>query len=535
MASVITVEKNYGDLENYSMDLVICSLPPVVVQGPLLAPYLLKGYLVEKGFEVEALDLNMDLWKRLGIKVEPIGSNMDLWKKIDFNNDVEELIQTKNFRSRKRFEKLHNELLKPIIQDWAKTLVAKNAKWIGLSMFSRFCYLVVEHLIVEIKKINPDQKIVIGGPGTKHAIEELTKRNIQIDSYTVGAGEVYLEKLLSGEIPEFLHNKIFPQIVTTYPDYSDVNWEDYPNHTRGYMAFVMGSKGCVRDCTFCNIKSEYGSFSFRTGVDIANELIHNYEEYGLTHFTFSDSLINGSVRDLRIMCKELIKYYDEKGIEPFSWAGQFIIKPIHQMPIEDYELLSAAGCYFLKCGIESGSEKVRNDMKKGFSNDDIYFFMESCRKTNIEVYAMFIVGYPSENEKDFRDTLRLIDYLRDYKDMISISTGRTLFLDQDADLFNMLDHYGIELDYDSELPGRSWKNENSDFFIRADRQLRLEKYIRDVGMGDILHTPFADDLPSVIESVSKEQKDTTLSKAKRMWWRSNDLLCAYRTKLKIFV
>ena len=487
------------------MDLVICALPPVVVQGPLLAPYLLKGYLVDKGFEVEAIDLNMDLWKRLGIEVEPIGSNMDLWKKIDFNNDIEELIQTSNFRNRKKFEKLHQELLEPIIHEWATILVEKNAKWIGLSMFSKYCYLVVEYLVTEIKRINPNQKIVLGGPGTKNAIQELTKRDIPIDSYTLGAGEIYLEKLLSGEVPEFLHNKIFPQMVNTYPDYSDVTWENYPLHDRGFMAFVMASKGCVRDCTFCNIKSEYGKFSFRTGVEVAKELIHNYEQHGLQHFTFSDSLINGSMRDLKIMCKELIKYYEEKNIEPFSWAGQFIIKPKHQMPLEDYELLSKAGCYFLKCGIESGSEKVRDDMRKGFNNEDIYFFMECCRKTNIEVYAMFIIGYPSETEEDFQDTLRLIDYLKDYEDMISISSGRTLFLDEDSDLWHMLEHYGIDLDYNSHLPGRSWKNENSDFFIRADRQLRLEKYIEDIGMGNILHKPFADDLPAVLESVKKEQ------------------------------
>jgi len=498
--------KSFGDLESINMDLVICSLPPVVVQGPLLAPYLIKGYLVDKGYEVEAIDLNMDLWKRLGIEVEPIGSNMDLWKKIDFNNDIEDLIQTSNFRNRKKFQKLHSELLEPIIRDWAKLLVEKNASWIGLSMFSKFCYLVAEHLIAEIKRINPDQKIVIGGPGTKSALAELTKRDIPIDSYTVGAGEIFLEKLLSGDIPEHLHNKIFPQMVSTYPDYSDVNWEDYPLHARGYMAFVMASKGCVRNCTFCNIKAEYGKFSFRTGADVANELIHNYERYGLTHFTFSDSLINGSMRDLRLMCEELIKYYKEKDIEPFSWAGQFIIKPKHQMPIEDYELLSNAGCYFLKCGIESGSEKVRDDMRKGFSNEDIYFFMECCRKTNIEVYAMFIIGYPSETEDDFQDTVKLIDYLKDYEDMISISSGRTLMLDEDSDLSKMLDHYGIELDPDSELPGRSWKNENSDFFIRAERQLRLEKHVEDIGMGDILHKPFESDLPAVMESVRREEK-----------------------------
>lgn len=500
--------KSTGDLGNINvkLDLIICALPPVVVQGPLLAPYLLKGYLSDKGYNVDAIDLNMDLWQRLGIELQPIGSNMDLWKKIDFDNDTEELIQTKNFRSRKRFKKLHENILEPIITDWARMLVDKNANWIGLSMFSKYAYLVVEHLIVEIKRISPTQKIVLGGPGTKHAISELNKRDIYVDSHTVGAGEVYLEKLLAGEVPETLANRMFPQIVTTYPDYSDVDWSGYPLHKRGYMAFVMGSKGCVRDCTFCNIKSEYGKFSFRDGKHIAHELIHNYEKYGIKHFTFSDSLINGSMLHLRGMCRELIKYYKLKGIEPFSWAGQFIIKPRHQMPLDDYKLLAESGCYFLKCGIESGSEKVRDDMKKGFDNDDIYFFMECCRATNIEVYAMFIVGYPSENEEDFMDTIRLVDYLKDYEDMISISTGRTLFLDSDSDLINMLDHYGIQLDYNSELPGRSWKNENSDFFIRADRQLRLEKHIEDIGMGHILHKPFAEDIDAVIESVRREQQ-----------------------------
>jgi len=150
------------------MDCVICALPPVVVQGPLLAPYLIKGYLKSKGFEVEALDLNMDLWKKLGVEVDPIETNMDLWKKIGFDDNT---LKIKTFRNRAQFEKFCDDKLSVIIKDWATTLVNKKANWIALSMFSKFCALVVERLIIEIKQINPKQKVVLGGPGTKYAID----------------------------------------------------------------------------------------------------------------------------------------------------------------------------------------------------------------------------------------------------------------------------------------------------------------------------------------------------------------------------
>ena len=68
--------------------------------------------------------------------------------------------------------------------------------------------------------------------------------------------------------------------------------------------------------------------------------------------------------------------------------------------------MKTAGCISLSYGVESGSQKIINDMKKNFTIDTAKAVLEATCKAGIKIHLQFIVGYPTENEQDFKETLK---------------------------------------------------------------------------------------------------------------------------------
>ena len=80
-------------------------------------------------------------------------------------------------------------------------------------------------------------------------------------------------------------------------------------HYEGHMHLpLQGSRGCTYKCTFC---SETRIFRFRKGSDIKNEVLEQVDKYGVTHFSFVDSLVNGSMPQFKIFVDEMAKEVDK--------------------------------------------------------------------------------------------------------------------------------------------------------------------------------------------------------------------------------
>jgi MiaB/RimO family radical SAM methylthiotransferase len=76
---------------------------------------------------------------------------------------------------------------------------------------------------------------------------------------------------------------------------------------------------------------------------------------------------------------------------------------------------------FLHIPVQSGSNKVLNDMKRGHTSET---FREIVKKTkdrfeNFTISTDIIVGFPSETEEDFQKTLSLLDETK--PDVVNLS------------------------------------------------------------------------------------------------------------------
>ncbi|MAJ57296.1 MAG: hypothetical protein CMI74_04415 [Candidatus Pelagibacter sp.] len=315
-------------------------------------------------------------------------------------------------------------------------------KWLGISVFS---YLQKDDALKLGEKYD---NVLFGGSG----VDVFWPRK----HFVVGEGEYALVEFLNGNLDYPGINGNPPQQIENIedlppPDYSDVMCKhDYDT------AIISGSRGCVRKCTFCDVMTIWPKYRWKSGKKIADDMHEVAEKTGLKKIGFSDSLVNGSMKHFRDMCKELASR-DKK----VQWNGQFIVRGAKTFSSEDFDNLANSGCNGLTMGIESGSEKVRDHMRKKFSNEDIDYFMKNLGDRKIKMKMLLIVGYPTETEEDFEETLQLLRRYKKYAKYISVSPHM------------MLTYKNTPLDFDHrdlyDTEGFHWKNDISNYNIRLVR------------------------------------------------------------------
>jgi len=137
---------------------------------------------------------------------------------------------------------------------------------------------------------------------------------------------------------------------------------------------------------------------------------------------------------------------------------------------EVYQLMSEAGLKFVSIGVESGSEKVRNDMKKMFDDSAMDFTFRMCAKYNIHMAWLLLVGYPTETEDEFQKTLDMLEKYNwiNQKGLIkSIALGPTLDIVPGSPLWN-----------DQEKLGITWDENNHWVYKDNTKEVRIRRWLR---------------------------------------------------------
>lgn len=369
-----------------------------------------------------------------------------------------------------------------------------NPEWIGLSIFTGESLdygLILSHCI---RKYMPGVKIIAGGKGleARSAMTYGSDMNYQVwinqgvvDTVIAGDGEIALIDAIKNDRRGVINP---PQ--QTKQDLDNIPlpaWNQYDlhlysklarhrdlEHTQDepYMA-VTSSKGCVRNCTFCDVASYWPNFIFRDPAKVAEEMISNYHATGIKKFWFTDSLINGSVATYR----EINRILAERIPRELKYAGHAIFRGRNQMPAEDFDLAAQAGCHGWIVGVETGSERLRFDMRKKFTNEDLDWSVRQLHRVGIQQDWLIMVGYPSETEEDFEMTL---DMLRKYahlnrNQLIRYSVSPTFALLENSPLAQnaeLMDYYGLTHNRENEYYQKFWtstKYTDNTFDVRLRR------------------------------------------------------------------
>ena len=187
------------------------------------------------------------------------------------------------------------------------------------------------------------------------------------------------------------------------------------------VGIVEIASGCMSECTFCQTKLSKGDLqSYRIGDivrQVRTEILEGCSEVWLT------STDNGCYGfDIDSDLPELVNSVIEIPEKFFVRVG--MMNPMYMPRIRDDLLKSFENSKvfkFLHVPVQSGSDKVLNDMKRGHTaktfRDVTNQFREKFDKFTIS--TDIIVGFPTETKEDFQMTMRLLDETR--PDIVNLS------------------------------------------------------------------------------------------------------------------
>lgn len=405
----------FENVNNQQVDVILATVPWTDSTIPLMAPAALKPIVEKAGLSCLAVDFNIEVYNM--VSQHP---NRDSIIKFFFDGVSEPNI---------------DEWIQDLLESAARDILKWNPKFVGLSLFSYVTRNFSEWLCYYIKKIAPEVKIIVGGAGCLEQFtgpslfaDDLRDRGL-IDFHIRGDGEHALLELLQGNSAYMginaagwrqLERDDLEQLP--YPDYSNYDFGLYKKKILG----IHGSRGCVRQCTFCDFIQNWTKFNWRSADNIFEEMKIQYNKYGIRHFKFHDTLTNGNLKEFNRLIQLLADHNRNNPQQSFKWSGYYIFREHTPRCEQMWETMAASGADVLAVGIENLNQDIRFAIGKKFSNEAIDFHLEQGLKHNIHFDLLFIVGYVTETQAhiDFAK-----QWLRDHvqhKNHIFLQWGGTL-------------------------------------------------------------------------------------------------------------
>lgn len=225
------------------------------------------------------------------------------------------------------------------------------------------------------------------------------------DYGVVGDGEITMHKIITGiEKPglviggqiEDLDSLPFPR-----RDLVDINRYKRPEQIRGEPFFVdiLTSRGCAYSCSFCSIHNHGKKVRYRSAKNVVDEMEQTYY-LCQGNFTFNDDCFTLNKSHVMSLAQEII---DRKMKCSFMASTR-----ANCIDEEMMKALKRMGCRNLCFGVESGSERIRNEViGKKVTDKQIGEAIRLCRKHGITASLFLMVGLPTETKEDMQKTIEI--------------------------------------------------------------------------------------------------------------------------------
>jgi GT2 family glycosyltransferase/tRNA A37 methylthiotransferase MiaB/Flp pilus assembly protein TadD len=251
-------------------------------------------------------------------------------------------------------------------------------------------------------------KIIIGGPHTSVALDTIPPF---VDYVVQGEGEQAILDIVEGRVAARV---VKCQRIQNLDDLPMPAWDYFVNLPYNWGAdwfeekpvFTMNtSRGCPFQCTFCSVGSIWGrKYTYFSAERIVAEIEHLVRQYGAKGIYFREDNFTVNKERTVKFCNLLL----EKGIK-ISWACETRVDTLDR---ELLDLMVRAGLKAFYFGVESGSQRVLDFLKKGIKIAQTKEAFRLCQEFGVKTAASVIVGVPGETPAELQETMALINEIK---------------------------------------------------------------------------------------------------------------------------
>ena len=256
----------------------------------------------------------------------------------------------------------------------------------------------------KLKEKNPKLKIGVGGCVATQEGKNIYKRAPYVD-LIFGPQTIH-------KVPSLIkqENKI-QAVDVSFPIEEKFDSLPAPEAT-GPTSFVSIMEGCSKYCSFCVVPYTRGDEVSRNPEQIFDEVARLIEQ-GVSEITFLGQNVNSyrySFKGRMLGLSDLIEVCAAiEGVDRIRYTTS------HPLDMTD-DLIDVYGhvpqlVSHLHLPVQSGSNEILTKMKRNYSREDYLQIISKLRRarSNIKISSDFIVGFPNETNKDFQQTMDLIE------------------------------------------------------------------------------------------------------------------------------
>lgn len=321
------------------------------------------------------------------------------------------------------------EIIEPILQGVTEEQLlakVKESDILGLICYTESRFQVFD-FARKAKEVNPDCKIVIGGPHVYTLDREILKHYPFIDFVVRGEGEETImeiieekpaEKILgiawrinNGEVVRNPERPLISDIDNLHCDYSLIfpqvrEWKErgspYKLQKLNNLP-VIASRGCPFQCAFCSAHELWNRrYRGLSPEELVRRLKKLSSDYNIGYFRFYDALFTANDERILKFCN-LLKKSDLKirfRVDIRAGTSREVLKNLKE-----------AGCDVVGFGVESGSDKILQRINKKTTRKLIEETIKTCKELGYWTHGFFMVSLPDETLEDFEKTFGLFKSL----------------------------------------------------------------------------------------------------------------------------
>ena len=271
-----------------------------------------------------------------------------------------------------------------------------------------------------IKKNVPEVLTVIGGPHTTFMPYETLKDSEYLDVVVMGEGEETMVELTdhsiknnqniadikgivyrdssSGKLKTTEKRSLIKDLDSIpFPARHLVPFSDY-DATQDQTGGIITSRGCVYNCNYCSSSLIMGKkFRSRSPNNVVDEIEELIDTYHINDIGFMDDTFMLNKK----RASEIADEIKTRDLD-ISFVASSRVDRVDKDLLEN---LKSSGLKTIYYGVESGSQRILDLMKKGITLKNVEDAVRIAKDVNLDVLTSFILGYPGETEEDMDKTI----------------------------------------------------------------------------------------------------------------------------------